>query len=140
MTRSLTLLSIVLALLAGCGVADGDGVAGPPAGEWVLRSGSGPGGPIELVDGHVPTLTVDGEEWGGSVCNHYGATVSSAGDGQVRVGDLFQTEMACLADGAMEAEAAYLEAFAAVTGYERGEDRLVLRGPDVELVYDELPS
>jgi heat shock protein HslJ len=140
MTRTLTLLSIVLALLAGCGDAGtGAGEAtGSVDGAWVLRTGTGPDGSIELVDGHVPTLTVDGEEWGGTVCNHYGATVVSEGSSQVRVGDVFQTEMVCLADGAMEAEAAYLEAFTAITSYERAGDQLVLRGPDVELVYGEL--
>jgi heat shock protein HslJ len=141
-TKPTELLIVLVLLLAGCagcaGLGSGAGEgAEPPDGDWVLADGTGPDGPIELVDGHVPTLTVDGEEWGGSVCNHYGATVRVAAGNQVRVGEVVRTEMACLAEGAMASEDAYLTAFTATTSYERDDARLVLRGPDVELVYDE---
>jgi heat shock protein HslJ len=138
MTRTLTRLVAALALvLAACGDA-GTGAAegsGTPDGEWVLVEGVGPSGPIERVEGHVPTLTIDGEDWGGTVCNHYSAAVVIDGD-EVTVEGVGGTEMACLADGAMESEAAYYAALSQVERYRRADDRLELEGPDVELVYD----
>jgi heat shock protein HslJ len=136
MTRPTLLLS-VLALLLGCGdpgAGSGEG-AGPPDGDWVLADGTGPDGTIELVEGHVPTLSIDGEDWGGTVCNSYGATVQVDGS-ELTITELMHTEMACMPDAAMRSEAAYFDAFQRAETYDASTGVLVLRGPEVELVYD----
>jgi heat shock protein HslJ len=133
----LGLLGVLGLLAAGCGdtgAGAGDATAAPE-GEWVLVEGSGPDGPIALVEGHVPTLTIDDGSWGGTVCNHYFAEAEVDGD-RVSISGVGGTEMACLADGAMESEAAYYAALGGVERHHRVGDRLVLSGSDVELVFD----
>jgi heat shock protein HslJ len=137
MMRPTLLLSVFALLLAGCGdpgSGAGEG-ADPPDGDWVLADGTGPDGTIELVEGHVPTLSIDGEDWGGTVCNSYGATVQVDGSG-LTITELMHTEMACMPDEAMRSEAAYFDAFQRAETYDASTGVLVLRGPEVELVYD----
>jgi heat shock protein HslJ len=133
------LLCALTLLLAACGEAAGPGAEGepaePPDGAWVLVDGTGPDGAVLVVDALRPTLTVDGQDWGGQICNSYGATVEVDGD-RLEVQDLMSTEMACLDDGAMESEAAYLDAFRLVDRFERDGGALVLTGADVELRFD----
>jgi heat shock protein HslJ len=107
------------------------------AGDWVLTSGHGRDGEVPLGDGVRVTLTVDGEAWSGTVCNHYFA------DGQVRgsevtVSGVGGTEMAC--DGPlMEAELIYWAALPEVSTWDVSDGVLTLSGDGVELVYDRVP-
>jgi heat shock protein HslJ len=137
MTKPTMLLLVLGLLLAGCGgpgPGAGEG-ADPPDGGWVLSDGSGPDGTIELVEGHIPTLTIDGEDWGGTVCNSYGATVQVDGS-DLTITELMYTEMACMPDEAMRSEAAYFDALQRVETYDVSTGMLVLRGPEVELIFD----
>jgi heat shock protein HslJ len=138
MMRKLTLLLLVLGLLAaGCGEAgtgSGEGALDLD-GDWVLVEGTGPDGEIPIADAQAPTLSIDGDRWGGSVCNSYGGTARVDG-GQVTIDELAWTEMWCEDEELMASESAYLAAFPAVEGVERAGDQLILTGPDVELVYD----
>lgn len=141
LTRSRRLLSVattlvVALLLAACG---GSGADGPPErldGSWTLIDGQGPEGPIELVDGHPVTLTIDGEDWGGTAaCNTYGGTAEVTSN-QVTVRELVQTEMACPEDGVMEAESAYLAALRTVDRLAVDEVTLLLQGEGTELTFE----
>ena len=128
--------------LAGCGGTDlgtaPDGTA-DLEGDYTLVEGRGPDGEVPLVEDSPVTLSIEGEDWGGTAaCNHYGGTVTVAGN-DLTVHGVFQTEMACLDDRVMESERRYLDAFRQVERYERDGDRLVLRGEDVELVFAEVP-
>jgi heat shock protein HslJ len=142
MMRTLTLLLTVLALLvAGCGEAGtgagsgaGDGTLDLD-GDWVLVEGTGPDGAIPIADAQAPTLSIDGERWGGTVCNSYGGTARLDGD-RVTIDELAWTEMWCEDEDLMASESAYLAAFPAVEHVARAGDQLVLTGPDVELIYD----
>jgi heat shock protein HslJ len=138
MMRKTTLLLLGLALLlAGCGGAGsgaGEGT-GSPDGDWVLVDGTGPDGAIPIVEGSPPALSIDGDEWGGSICNHYGSTVRRDGD-QVTIGDVARTEMACLDEGLMASEDAYLAAYVQVERFALDGAQLRLAGPDLELRYD----
>jgi heat shock protein HslJ len=146
--RHLVTAALLLTLLGACGSPGGDGAqsgdgaqGGGPEGSWVLVSGAGPDGEVELRDGlagdGVPiVLEVDGERWGGTVCNTYGVDDADAGNGTVRLADVFATEMACLDEALMVAEQRYLAAFRAVERYEVVDDELRLTGPDAELVYE----
>jgi heat shock protein HslJ len=122
------------------GATGDEAVAGAPtdlAGDWTLRSGTGPGGDVDGGTVEV-TLTIDDERWGGTVCNSYGTTEVVVGDGTVELRDVFRTEMACLDPGVMEAEDAYLAAFTAVDAWAVADQQLTLTGDGVELVYDQV--
>jgi heat shock protein HslJ len=127
-----------LLLLAACGDDGGAGAEGAPdpSGDWTLSEGTGPDGPIPIVEGAPITLSITPDRWGGvSACNSYGATVELDGD-QVRIVDgVAVTEMACLDEDVMASEAAYLAAFQLIDRVEVGDEQLLLRGPEVELVY-----
>jgi heat shock protein HslJ len=138
---------VLLMFLGACGSPGGagapDGPAGDagPEGSWVLTRGAGPDGEVELRDGLAGegtpvVLEVDGERWGGTVCNTYGVEDVRADAGTVRLADVYATEMACLDEALMVAEQRYLAALRAVERYEVVDDALRLTGPDVELVYD----
>lgn len=145
MRRLTDLPAIVLGIMlvigiAGCGVANSSTAAGPD-GSWVLVSGSGPDGHVPILDSHPITLQVDGDEWGGTAaCNSYGGTVEVDGR-DVRIVELWQTEMACDPPEVMESEASYLRALHAIDTVAPDEDGLTLTGPDgVRLVYEPASS
>ncbi len=135
-TRPLTTIGVLVAgaavalLLTGCGdTTPGSGV--DPAtfdGDWQLTSGSVDGTDLDLAAGDV-TLTVDGEQWGGtSACNQYFATATLDGD-QVTVGGVGSTEMAC-DEPRMALEAAYLAGLQRVTTAATDGDTLTLSSGD----------
>jgi heat shock protein HslJ len=129
---------IVLVLtVTACGTGGGTSSEALAAlnGDWILTSGSGPSGQVEVGDGVEVTLSITEDRWGGTVCNSYGAQDVEVGDGTVTINDVFRTEMACLDDRIMRAEDVYLEAFGAVRAYEVTADELRLTGDGVELVY-----
>jgi heat shock protein HslJ len=123
-------------LLAGCGEA-GPGVAiGSDSidGSWKLVSGSAQGRDLPLDDAYPVTLDVDGDKASGrSACNSYFATAEYPDD-TVRFGSVGGTEMAC-EDDAMNLEADYMTALAAVSTARTDGDRLVLQGDGVRLEY-----
>ncbi len=127
---------LVIALM-GCGGGHG-GSDGVPDGDRRLIEGHGPEGPIPLVDDSPVTLVIDGDDWGGTAaCNSYGGTVEIDGD-RLTIRELFQTEMACVDERVMDSERHYLEAFRRVERHAFDGDRLVLRGPDTELIFARL--
>jgi heat shock protein HslJ len=139
--RRLVLLVVALLLAACGGTGDAEGSLAPLNGDWLLTAGSDADGDIDLGDGAVEvTLTIDGSVWGGQVCNSYSAQDVEVGDGEVRIGDVSRTEMACLDQQLMEAEDRYLNAFVEVTGYEVTADELRLTGEGTELVYAPVPA
>ena len=133
------LLAVVLASCGGTDLGTAPDGAIDLEGDYTLVEGRGPDGEVPLVEDSPVTLSIEGEEWGGTAaCNHYGGTVTIAGD-DLTVHGVFQTEMACVDDRIMESERLYLAAFQQVDRYERDGDRLLLLGDDVELVFVEVP-
>ncbi|MFA9432073.1 META domain-containing protein [Egicoccus sp. AB-alg2] len=122
---------------AGLGAAcqPGDGAADRLDGTWQLRSGAGPRGEVVMNDTVDVLLTIDGTDWTGSVCNRYVARDVEVDGTALAIGDVARTEMACLDRDVMDAEDAYLAAFAEVTGFRVDEETLTLRNDEVELVY-----
>lgn len=133
------LMALVTAILVtACGGAAGPGSGGAaPDGDWILRSGTSGGTEVSIVDGYDITLSIDGDDWGGTAaCNSYGGTVTVDGS-QISPVEVWQTEMACPEDGVMESEAQYLDAFRQVSSLEVVDDELVLRDDpsDTELTF-----
>lgn len=134
--RAATALLAAAALLLGACGGDGEPAAQPPDGDWLLVEGTGPEGEIPIVEDHPITLSIEGEEIGGTAaCNSYGGQAVVSGD-QLTLREIVQTEMACPGEGVMDAEAAYLDALLSVHTHERDGERLELLGEDTRLVFE----
>ena len=125
-------------LLIACSSAGSAGEsAGPPpldiqGIEWraVSVAGRAP------VATHIPTFKLDGTRAGGNAgCNSYGADVT-VDAGSIKVGPVIQTEMACADPNAMDIEGAFVAAFSAATSIEIRDGKLVIGGPQGELVFE----
>ena len=138
---SAALAAVLLTACAGP-AAPGGGTdpeaAAPPEvllGGWELVSGHGPDGEVVPQDGHPMTLEIDRDAWGGNGgCNRYSGSVTVVGD-ELTMLEVAVTSMACMEDGVMEAEAAYLAAFSAVDRWDLDGDRLTLTGPEAQLEF-----
>ena len=135
-------VALLLALAACAGptqpAGEDDASRSDPAeldGAWELVSGVGPQGAVEPVESHPVTLNVDGERWRGTAaCNDYDAVVTLQDDDLAMEG-FAATEMACVEDGVMDSEAAYIAAFLEAEAWSLDDGRLLLEGPDTELVF-----
>lgn len=132
-------------LLAACGQPSEppSGGADPPAGGdidggWRLVDGRGPKGPIPKGERIDITIEIDGTSARGrSACNQYFAEVRRDED-RFEVDGVGGTEMAC-GSQVMEAEERYLDALHRVDSQRMEGDVLVLSGPQVELLYRQIP-
>ncbi|MCI0543477.1 MAG: META domain-containing protein [Actinobacteria bacterium] len=99
-------------------------------GVWQLLSGSQPDGEIRLVDTHPVTLEVTADGVGGRAgCNWYGW---DGGD------ESSSTEMLCHPPDVMTLEESFLGALPRIDASRVEDDRLILTGPGVELVFERL--
>jgi heat shock protein HslJ len=130
---------LVGAILASCG-EDRLPMANPfGKGTWRLAEAVVDGAALGLVATHPVTLRSDGDSVGGiSACNHYGGRLRLSG-GSVTIDEIFMTEMACLDEGVMEMESAYLDALGRVDAVSLEDDHLVLAGDGVTLRFVEMP-
>lgn len=159
--RSTAIAFVVLALaLSGCASADdtaptdvgttptspgGDPTGAPApggivtAGAWVLTAATIDGRDLQWPeDARLDLAPTEDGVGGRAACNRWFGS-ATVGDGTIAIGQVGQTEMAC-APPLMEVEAAYLEALARVTTWQRQGGGLILAGDDVELVFvEELP-
>lgn len=125
--RSAFILLLALFMLATCSQ-----VSEPPSGEWTLVSLNG----APLVEDTEINLVFEEDRVGGSAgCNSYGGTFESGGAG-IDITSLTITLMACTDAGVMAQESAYLGALEAVETFELDGEKLLLSGPDVELVFE----
>jgi heat shock protein HslJ len=144
-TILVTVLGVALFGLAACQFDSDAGGGEPPADPfadrtWELAGGSFDGVELTPIESHPATLSVvDGEAGGIAACNNYGGPFTVEG-GEVTVGALFRTEMACLEPGVMELEDVYLAALQQVDAVAVDGEELVLTGPDVELRFVAQPE
>lgn len=125
--RSAFILLLALFMLATCSQ-----VSEPPSGEWTLVSLNG----APLVEDTEINLVFEEDRVGGSAgCNSYGGTFESGGAG-IDITSLTITLMACTDAGVMAQESTYLGALEAVETFELDGEKLLLSGPDVELVFE----
>lgn len=134
----------ILAALAAASIvaacSSGASDSPPPAlgvvGQWELVEGTIDGDPFPVVDGFRITLNVEpeGTLGGRAACNGYGADYVADGE-DLLVDEISSTAMACRAD-VMEAEQAFMRFLASPLGYERIDDRLVLRSDRTELSFE----
>lgn len=131
-------LAMVGLMVAACGTTPGGGSAVDVVGEWEFVAGTAGGAPLPQPAGARATLTLDGEQAGGtSFCNHYSSGYSVSGN-TIEFAGLGGTEMGC-EPAIMDAETRYLGALGAVdTVAVDGED-LLLTGETVELRFRPVP-
>lgn len=114
--------------------APGDQGAGTLDGPWLLVSGTVDGSPVALVDGWDVTLTIDGDQVGGTAaCNGYGGTVDTT-DGAFMVADLGWTEKGC-EPSVMDLEQAFLQSLMTISSYDLVDGVLTLGAPSAEWVF-----
>jgi len=142
MHRIVLVALVCASLLAGCGEPADPGAPSAPRedidGGWRLVDGRGPDGPIPQGDEIEITLEIEGTTIGGrSACNQYFADVIRDGE-RFEIQGVGGTEMGC-PGRRMEAEGLYVQALSAVKTQRMEGDVLVLSGPQVELLYREIP-
>lgn len=95
---------------------------------------------MPIVDGYRITLTIEGRQLGGTAaCNGYGATLS--GDtGEVLVGEIGMTAMACQPPEVMASERTYTDGLTRVSRLALSGDMLELTGSGVSLSYVRLAA
>ncbi len=133
---------VLIVVVGGCASPGGTTPRSPasdPQGSWQLVAAETPDGPIELLDDHPFTLTLEASTVGGQACNHYGGRIEPVAGG-IAISDMGSTDMACAPEEVMVAEAAYMEALTAVRAMRLDGDTLVLTGPGVELRFEALPE
>jgi heat shock protein HslJ len=143
MQRTILTNLALMVLLAACGAAQNpsapDASGGAVVGDWVLTGGSIDGVDAPVLEDHRITMTITGSHVGGTAaCNTYGGEIAMRADG-LHFDNLFQTEMACVDQAAMAAEAAYMAALARVREIVRDGEELVARGDGVDLRFEALP-
>jgi heat shock protein HslJ len=145
--KTTLLLAMAMTALAACGAGPGAGDGGGPFGEdatgldafgsnqWMLIHGTVDGSRLMLIDTHAVTVALTPEGLGGtSACNSYFGSISADGDTLV-VSDLGSTMMACVDEGVMDLESAFLGAMQRVTAATRSGGGLSLTGDGVVLEF-----
>jgi heat shock protein HslJ len=137
-------MAALLVLLAGCarlGIGPGASSTAPSAndlaGTWLLDSGYGPSGQVEVPDGWRVTLVFDDSGVHGQACNMYGGSYQLTGS-TIGFSEMSMTEMACQ-EPMMTVESAYHAALGAVDTFARTGDQLTLGGNGAELVFSLQP-
>ncbi len=165
-TRSFLAAGILVLVVAACGDDSSDRATVPPVtdtsapdgdvagdvtgdvtganleGAWDVVAIELDGRSVALLADWPVTMTIDGDQIGGTAaCNGHGGAVAIDGDepGSFAVGDLAQTEMACVDVGVMQIESDFLVALGRVDSYEVG-GGLVLRGADGTTVIELRPQ
>ncbi len=116
------LLILWLLAMAVTLTACGSGSAAFPEGEWTLLTLNS----ASLLAGSTINATFEeGKITGYSGCNSYGGAYTVKGAG-LQLGEIAMTVMACLEDGVMEQEQAYMGALSNVAKFRLDNDRLEL--------------
>lgn len=106
-----------------------------PDGDWIAISGVAAGSDVALLDGWDITMSVDGDEIGGTAaCNGFGGAAEIDDDGSFRVGELSWTEMGCESP-VQTLEQVFLTSLGDVTHYAVLDDVLTLSSDVDEWVF-----
>jgi heat shock protein HslJ len=137
MRRTLLAVSVLAALLTACADPGEEGAADPTTESWVLEAGTLNGADIPLVEGFPITLIFDepeGQAGGKSACNQWFSSYTLSGN-ELTFGDVGQTMMACVDEGVMDSETAFVTALDLVEIYTMEGNELNLAGEGVDLLF-----
>ncbi len=103
-------------------------------GTYILAINAPDNAQVPIVAGSEPTLTIDGDQWGGTAaCNGYGGNVTVDKDANMTVGEFNWTEMGCEPDR-MQSEQAFLTAIMSMTQIQVIGDKLMLTSDTSQLL------
>jgi len=129
MKFNLTLFSVVMTLallMSACAASPTDNAPDLKGTSWVLAQVQGK----DIVPGSLPTISFeDGRVSGNASCNSFGGDYTQKG-GKLTFGMMMSTMMACLDNGVMEQEQAYLAALNNVTSFKIVDGQLHLLDGD----------
>ncbi|MFP4437360.1 MAG: META domain-containing protein [Chloroflexaceae bacterium] len=128
------MLLLIWLLLTACADTDTNGTGSVEPDlvgtRWSLTAYGDPANPQPVIADYQPTLSFQEDTVGGNTgCNEFGGNYTLDGT-TISFSGLFQTERACMADGVMQQEAAYMELLRNADTISRGEDSLTLTAPD----------
>lgn len=102
-----------------------------------MTTGTVDGNEIPLVSSHPITITLEGDQVNGTAsCNGYGGSFEISGS-EISFGNLAMTEMACLPEQTMEAEALFAQGLTMVDTV-AVDGGLTLSGEGVEMSFEQL--
>jgi len=137
MRRALVLTIALATVLAACADPAEEGASDPTTDSWVLEAGTLDGADIPIVEGFPITLIFDepeGTAGGTSACNQWFGGYTLSGN-ELTFTDIGQTMMACVDEGVMDSETAFLEAMGLVELFTIEDGQLNLSGVDVDLLF-----
>jgi heat shock protein HslJ len=129
---------VLVMVLAGCGDAEGTSPttttspqASLPGTRWIVDGLTIDGEPYPLVADATIDFSADDAQVGGTTgCNSYFGAVDYGSPGQITIGQMGMTEMACLDNAVMDQERVFSQALPLVTVYQVEGDRLTLASGD----------
>jgi heat shock protein HslJ len=129
-------ISILLILSISLSACRAWVVSDPLAGtRWQLRDMDG----RDLITGSVLTLEFKEQRMSGlSGCNSLAGGYQLTGD-KIKIEALAMTEMACVDDGIMQQESAYVELLSTVETYQKTDEVLALLNADGKVVLSYVP-
>lgn len=131
--RKLALVSLIALLATACLGSD---FADSLEGTWQMTSGTVDGEAIPLVESHPITIEFEGAQLSGTAsCNRYSGEFDLDG-ATITIGPVAMTEMACVPEETMEAEALFGQGLTRVDTVTMDEG-LTLSGDGVELVFEQ---
>ncbi len=122
--RTMTVLTLGLTL-AACETPAAPEAIDLTRVDWVAETINGKS---VVEPGRVTLSFSEGRVSGRSGCNLYSGPVEH-GSGTLKVGALISTKMACMANGVMQQESAYLTTLEAARSYANQNNRLVISTP-----------
>jgi heat shock protein HslJ len=137
MKRSIALVAMLAFVLTACADPGEEGSSDPTANAWVLEAGTLDGSDIPIVEGFPITLIFDepeGTAGGKSACNQWFGGYTLSGN-ELTFTDVGGTMMACVDEGVMESEAAFLDAMGQVELFTLEGGELNLTGEAVDLLF-----
>ncbi len=142
--KTLLAMTVLAVLLAACADPAEEAAADPTSEAWLLQAGTLDGADITIVDGYPITLVFDqpeGTAGGKSACNQWFGGYTLSGN-ELTFSDLGGTLMACVDEGVMDSETAFLSALGLVEIFTVEGNELNLTGEGVDLLFvvDESPA
>jgi heat shock protein HslJ len=137
MTRRLLTVTVLALLIAACADPGEQAAADPTTKAWTLQAGTLDGVDIPIIEGFPITLIFDqpeGTAGGKAACNQWFAGYTLSGN-ELTFTDIGQTMMACVDEGVMDSETAFLDALALVEIFTMEGDQLNLAGEGVDLLF-----
>ncbi|MBP6013276.1 MAG: META domain-containing protein [Alphaproteobacteria bacterium] len=132
MRRFLTILAVGLTLSAcESAVSNDQGEGRLAQNDWIAETIAGR--PV-INPARVTLAFLEGRVSGRSGCNLYSGPVE-IGPGTLKIGALISTKMACMQEGVMQQESAYLSALQSAQTYSIGGDKLTITTPTGSIVY-----